>query len=190
MEPMLPLDEDNLRQLLTLESFAELYNRLDPHVRRWCSTFGLPPAEVDDVVQGVWDHLHSLIRKYDRLPFDPSRASSFLGWIYRVARNVATDHQRRRSNRLLPVADASAVENVPAPSQQDGLSALVEDDFWAAVASRLDPRSRELLRLYREGETCPGRLQALLGVSQPTLWRTRDKVRQVVEALLPSIENK
>jgi len=185
MEPTLLTDEARLRLLLARNSFSELYGLLNPYVQRWCSGFGLPGDEVDEMVQRVWDHLHDLTEKYGQLPFDPTRASSFLGWVFRVAHNVVLDYQRKRRRvRKVPDVDPSAVDNMPAPARQGGIQRVVEDDFWTAVASRLDERSRKLLYLYREGETSPGTLQQLLGVSQPTLWRTREKIQQVVQELL------
>jgi RNA polymerase sigma factor (sigma-70 family) len=86
------------------------------------------PSDADDCFQETWI---AAMRGYPRL----KRADNLRAWLFRIAKNKATDAHRARSRRPVPVA---TVPETAAPS--NGLD-LDEPELWAAVRE-LPPKQR------------------------------------------------
>ena len=80
-----------------MQAFRELYERYLDQVTRTVGRYLGPGPELEDLVQEVFVEIH---RSLDRVS-DPE---TFGGWVYRVARNRAISHGRKKSNSVNFVA--------------------------------------------------------------------------------------
>lgn len=117
-------------------------------------------------------------------------AASFRGeaqlstWLYRVARNVCTDHVRHDARRpATPVADPG--ELTSAPSQPDTTAGTDEQLAVAAALDTLDPLSRQALVLVAiEGLTYAEAAVAIdlpVGTVKSRVSRARARLATVLE---------
>ena len=81
------------------------------------------PVDADDAFQETWI---SALRAYPRL----RRADNLRAWLFRIARNKATDTHRARARRAVPVGD---VPEQPSPSLPDG-----DEELWARLRALPD----------------------------------------------------
>jgi RNA polymerase sigma-70 factor (ECF subfamily) len=123
------------------EAFGELYQRYLPRVYRYVRTRAASADDAADLTQVVFLKALASLSGY-RLGGSP-----FASWLFRIARNAATDTYRRRRptvalDALPDVFDASASETPEAAAlRQERLDRL------RLLVSRLDPAKRELLAL-------------------------------------------
>src|SRR3954466_14498766 len=89
---------EQLRQPDDQQAWARFVRLYTPLIYRWARQQGLPPAEVADLVQGVFA---ALVPKLREFAYD--RGKSFRGWLRAVAVNKWCDLRRRRTP---PVRDA------------------------------------------------------------------------------------
>ena len=98
----------------------------------------------EDVVHEVFEELPRMARSYD------ARRGSVPQWLYRVVRNRAIDHVRRRAreaSRLAGGAARGAEEYLLVPSLAPGPSDELQAEELLALIGRLDPRNAHLVRL-------------------------------------------
>jgi RNA polymerase sigma factor (sigma-70 family) len=88
------------------------------------------PGEADDCFQETWI---AAMRGYPRL----KSANNLRAWLFRIAKNKATDAHRGRARRPVPV---EAVPERGVPGGAPGLE-LDEPELWAAVRE-LPPKQR------------------------------------------------
>ena len=121
---------------------SELYDRYGALVygmgMRYLGDRGFAEDLTQDVFLSVWRNAAS---------FDPSRAS-FATWLYRIARNRATDVVRRRKARVRTVDG----ESFPMVGEQDHAGLVSRNFDLNAALYKLSPIHREVLNLaYMEG---------------------------------------
>ena len=121
-------------------SFREMYNAHADMVFRTVRRCGVAGAEVEDVVQEVFLKLHRTLATFED-------RSTFLTWVYRIARNTAINHRRDRrhdaENALFE--ESNHVSNAASPedayAQNEALSTL------DILLRQLDESKREVLLL-------------------------------------------
>lgn len=87
-------------------AWGEFFERYDPLVRAWCSTYGLDAASVDELCQRVWVELARRMPSYQ---YDPG--GSFRGWLRRLCRHRAIDlHRDRRDRSSLALVDSDLLD--------------------------------------------------------------------------------
>ena len=118
-------------------ALSELYDRYSRPVyatgMRLLDDAQLAEELVQDAFTSVWRSAAS---------FDPARAS-FATWLYRVARNRATDLDRRRRSRPRPGGERGLYALAGGPRPEDAV------DVWdvAAALSSIPSEHREVLEL-------------------------------------------
>jgi RNA polymerase sigma-70 factor (ECF subfamily) len=127
------------------EALSELYDRYGGLIygmgKKWLGDSSLAEDLVQDVFISVWRNAKS---------FDPSRAS-FATWIHRIARNRATDFDRKRRARPRVVAGDETLTLI---ATDDSTRNSADSLDVAEALLRLSPELREVLILaYRRGLT-------------------------------------
>jgi len=124
------------------QALSELYDRYSRPVYatgvRLLGDAQLAEELVQDAFTSVWRNAAS---------FDPARAG-FATWLYRIARNRATDMDRRRRVRPRPAGDRGLYALPGGPRPEEAV------DAWdvAAALSSIPSKHREVLELaYFEG---------------------------------------
>lgn len=106
-------------------ALAEIVERIHPRLRQYLfSAFGLQAADVEDLLQDVWVNACSGLRRL-------RKPASLRPWLYRVARNGALKHLRRRK----PAVGLDASQ-VPDRTSEDGNADRLAS-LRAAVATLL-----------------------------------------------------
>jgi RNA polymerase sigma-70 factor, ECF subfamily len=109
--------------------------------KKWLGDSSLAEDLVQDVFISVWRNAKS---------FDPSRAS-FATWIHRIARNRATDLDRKRQTRPRVVAGDKTLTRI---ATDDSTRNTADGLDVAEALFRLSPELREVLILaYSQGLT-------------------------------------
>lgn len=137
-------------------AYRTLLDELGPvlaaFLRRWASD----PPDLDDLCQEALLTVHRARHSYDpALPLQP--------WLFAVARNVATDHLRRRLKRIsrelpLEAAPEAAAEEAPRASDlREALSQLPSTQREAFELLKLEGLSVE--DGARRAGTTPGALR-------------------------------
>jgi len=121
------------------DAFGELYERYLPGVYRYLRARTASGDEAADLTQLVF------LRVLRALPRYRAGRVPFASWLFRIARNAATDAHRRRK----PAVSWDYVPELSTPDDHDGPEALALRQerltHLRALLARLDPSKRELL---------------------------------------------
>jgi RNA polymerase sigma-70 factor (ECF subfamily) len=141
-------------------AFAPLYNRYRHRVYAYLYT-RLPNAEdAADLTQQVFVQALAALPRYR--PDGPP----FAGWLFRIARNAAVDHQRRQRR------GAMTLERVPEElhprADQDLEAQVVQQEALAHLHTTLavlDPATRDLLLHRFVGQLTVAEVATSIGIS-------------------------
>jgi len=141
-------------------------------------------AVAEDTFQQTWLQVAERISRYDPArPFGP--------WLFRVARNLALDHLRRRQPESLDERDEPQAPAGPFDPLAHAVARQRTAHVATAVAS-LGPLDREVLSLRFEEELALPQLAQTLDVPVPTakarLYRALARLRTRLLATAPSEE--
>ena len=149
-------------------------DRLEGFLRR----MGVPPADVEDVLQDTFVALHRSLADYDG-------RFSFRTWLLGIAMNNVRSHRRRNWRRRL--ARLASFEGWSDPEAMDAAGALERHEAarelqW--ILDRLSDKQREVFVLYEiEGLDGPS-IASLLGCSVNTVWSRARLARDDFRRLL------
>jgi RNA polymerase sigma-70 factor, ECF subfamily len=146
------------------DALQYLYTRYSSNVYRYVRSLVRDEHEAEDITQGVFLKLMSVLPQYEEAK------APFSGWILRVARNLAIDHLRRRQPILAEEvfgADASADEvgHQCSASLREALAGLPEEQRRVLllrqvrgmtpreIAQRLDKTEGSVHALYHRART-------------------------------------
>jgi RNA polymerase sigma-70 factor (ECF subfamily) len=138
--------------------------------------------EARDVVQETFIRVHGALDRFDR-------RRDLMNWMFRIARNLAIDHFRRRRRRAIPVEDPGAAADAdlpgrPAPHPEHPDPELA--DQVAAVLADLPVEYRLSLTLREFHGLAPREIARVTDCSYPTarwrLHRARKLFREAWEA--------
>lgn len=115
------LDRARSREESAWQRLVSLYT---PLVYYWCRTWGLQPAQVEDVGQDVFLAVHRALPKFER-----NSAGSFRGWLRTIARNKLLDHAgAARHSQGRGGSDAQRrLATLPAPLEDESEELLSEE---------------------------------------------------------------
>ena len=159
-----------------MAAFRRLYDHFFGYVRHHVGRLVGPRPEVDDLIQEVFVEVHSSLERF-------RHDSSFKTWLYRVARNVAISHLRRRKktvdlSEMQPLrADARTLSKIEARDQVRALYAVLD---------QVSAESREAFVLFEVEEMKLREIAELTDTSINTIAarvrRTRERLRTFLEA--------
>ena len=172
-------DEVLMRRVAELDdrrAFSELYDRYGNLIynagMRHLRDRTLAEDLVQDVFVSVWRNAAS---------FDPSKAG-FSTWVYRIARNRATDLGRRRSARARTVSPPQGEEGLSEPDEVDEI--LRTFDVMGAL-SEVSEAHREVLALAYFGGLSQREISRRTGIPLGTVKsRTTAALRALRELML------
>jgi len=146
-----------------------LFAELRAPVCRYVTSLGVSPTDADEIAQ------ETFLRLYRHLEQRGAREGDNLrGWVFRVAQNLAFDHQRKRTPRVTDRLDDSteaqqAIDTRVGPEQR-----LLRAERFARLhvaMQALPPEQQQCLRLRAEGLRYREIAEALgVGVSTIADW--------------------
>ena len=135
----------NTRDRLEADIVA-LFDELRDPLLRYLASFGLPPADGEEVLQEVF------LALFQHLNRGKSR-ENLRGWLFRVAHNLALKHRHRTrrdaEGRAESEAGDSAIE--PGPNPEDQVVKSQTQQRLLAVVQALPEQDRLCLFLRAEG---------------------------------------
>jgi RNA polymerase sigma-70 factor (ECF subfamily) len=157
-------------------ALEQVWHGLAADLRRYLVRRIGDEAEAEDVLQETFLKLHRHLAELDEERVAP--------WVYRVARNAAVDHRRRRAR----IVDSTEHDEGPEPPSERDDGANVNEQ----VASWLRPMLSELPEPYREAleltefegltqQQLAERLGLSLSGAKSRVQRGRLLLKQVVE---------
>lgn len=157
------------------KAFRELFDRYLDQVTRTVGRYLGPCPQVEDVVQEAFIELH---RSLDRV----SDYDSFGGWVYRVARNVAISHVRKRPKSV----DFVTLQTLKSPvNQWKKLAAREKVRALYAAMDCLSDSHRQAVIMYEiEGKT----LQEIADQTDTSINTIASRVRRGRDQLLKIIK--
>jgi RNA polymerase sigma factor (sigma-70 family) len=159
-------------------AFDELLRRHTPLLRSYFRSAWHPAEDASDLCQEVWVRVWRWLSDPDPARrFDPARGS-FRHVLLQVARSVAVDWFRRRQRE-----PAGAVPARRVAEQPDQDSDMIVADLLEAVDRKLDEKERTVLSYLRKG-TPISQICEATGLSQPTVWRIQQRLRQAFRNIL------
>lgn len=123
-------------------AYRQLLQETTPYIRSLARRQGVPPRDVEDVVQDALLTLHSIRHTYDpNRPFGP--------WIVAIACRRIVDHKRRL--RRMPenrVDFDFPYETIPAP-ETNSKEVLLDGDKLKQAIGRLPPGQRQAITMLK-----------------------------------------
>ncbi|MBR0057450.1 MAG: sigma-70 family RNA polymerase sigma factor [Kiritimatiellae bacterium] len=170
-----------------------LYYRHRGPVFTWLRALARDSAAAEDLLQDVWVKIVRGIGGY--------QGGNFKSWMWRIARNVAIDHARRRKDLTIldaPVGEGegatSLAEMIPDDRAVDAIARLDAEERRIAVRSalaELSPPLREVMVLRLESDLKFREIAALMKLPLGTvLARMNSATRKMREILVgKGVEN-
>ena len=126
---------------------VELYDELRPSLFGYLVCLGLMPQEADDIIQDAFVQLF-------RVLLSGSRIHNPRSWVFRVARNMSLNLQKRE-RRMVSVSDEQPMARLIGKQTAVGPEEIYlrkeRLQVLAAAVARLPQRQRECLHLRAEG---------------------------------------
>lgn len=170
-------DDDSLVRAALDDSaaFGELYARYMPRVYRFCRTRTSSEQDAADLTQQTFIRAFSALQRYR------PGSNGFAPWLFRIARNAATDAHRRRRHTVR----LDDIATMPSDATTDPASRAVATDDLAALRralAKLRPEIRDLITLHFTVGLTVREVAAVVGKSESAtrmqLWRTLRALRE------------
>jgi RNA polymerase sigma-70 factor (ECF subfamily) len=140
-------------------SFDDVYLQFAERVYRFCLWQLHDAAVAEDVTS------QTFMAAYQAYAKSPPDAAGLQPWLFRIARNLATDH-RRREGRRARILDVLGRGHPPAQSVEDVAETNDELSRILGLMARLHDRDRRLIALRAAGELSYRDIGAVLGMSE------------------------
>lgn len=167
-----------------MAAFGPLYLRYVDRIYSYlCTRTGSARAdEAADLTQQVF------VRALDALPrYQPHEGVSVAAWLFRIARNAATDWQRRQG-RTVPWEVVPEELRPSAPDSTEG-ELLRRDDIAMArrLLGTLDATSREAVLLRFTGQLTLAEIGMVMGTSEEA---ARKRITRALQRLRERVRNR
>lgn len=141
-----PIGASRAVRASTLEQeVTQLFEQLRDRILRYLLSFGLRPADGDEVVQEVFLALFLHLQK-------GRPRSNLRGWVFRVAHNLALKRRTQAGGDLRSWALQAPIEMPdPAPNAEEQMASNQQQQRLLAVLRALPEQDRQCLALRAEG---------------------------------------
>jgi RNA polymerase sigma-70 factor, ECF subfamily len=159
------LDDQALvaRALAHPARFAPIYQRYLTRVYAYLRTRTRTEEDAADITQQVF------LRALDALPSYRGKEGEFVAWLFRIARNAATDYHRRQRETITWDLLPEALHPAMAEDMDAAILRREAADRLRDVLRTLDPEQRELLALRFAARLSSAEIAALLGAREGTI---------------------
>lgn len=163
------------------EAFRSLFEEYGPRVKNYMLRQGADPAQAEDLAQ------ETLITVWRKASLYSPEKGSAAAWIYTIARNLRTDHiRRRRVWHELTEEQAQAIPSEDTPADE-AVDARIRQARVQAVLTDLPPDQLEVVSLaFMEGlphGEIAERLSLPLGTVKSRIRLAYQKLRTALEDL-------
>lgn len=156
-------------------AFAELYRR---HVRRVFHYLLTYTDTIDDAADLTQ---HVFVRALEALPRYRQEGTPFNAWLFRIARNAATDTYRRRQ-KTLPWEHLPVVWEPFSDEDPETLTLRLEAlNRLRVLVAQLPPEKQEMLYLRFAGELTAAEIAAVVGKSEAAVQRQLSRTIQYLK---------
>lgn len=156
------LDDQNLvaQALACPASFVALYQRYLPRMYAYLRLRTACEEDAADLTQQVF------MRAFDALPHYRGRSGMFAAWLFRIARNAATDYHRRQ--RATVTWDLLPEWSQPTTGEDMDIQMLHREalERLRQILRTLDLEQREILALRFAGRLSSAEIATLLGARE------------------------
>jgi RNA polymerase sigma-70 factor (ECF subfamily) len=139
-------------------AFGELYRRYVTRIYRYLYSHVGNSADAEDITAQVFTSAWEGIHHY-------REQGAFSAWLFRIARNKANDHHRRRRAQV-SLEETHLLENWDPQAHVERGEALRR---LAELVERLDAERLELLRLRFAADMSYAEMAGVLGKSEPAV---------------------
>lgn len=156
-------------------AFSELYQGYLRRVFRYLLTYTESTDDAADLTQ------HVFLRVLEALDTYEDRGVPFGAWLFRIARNVATDTYRRR-RKTLPWGHIPAAWQ-PFSSDDPEATAIHHESLnrLRLLVAQLDPEKQDLLYLRFAGELTAAEIGAVVGKKPATVQKQLQRTIQFLK---------
>jgi RNA polymerase sigma-70 factor (ECF subfamily) len=155
------------------DAFAYLYDRYLPRVYRYVRARTASPEDAADLTQQVF------LRAFDNLHrYRPN--GSFASWLFRIARNAASDAGRRQKRRGPPPLDVDALELVATDATEEEVLRQERLARLRQVLATLNPDKRDLLALRFAAGLTSAEIAVLVGKSESAV---KKQLTRIIDSL-------
>jgi RNA polymerase sigma-70 factor (ECF subfamily) len=144
------------------EAFSALYERYFARVYRYLAARAATAEEAADLTQAVF------LKAFDALPRYRIGSAPFAAWLFRIARNAATDASRRHR----PVVGIERAAAVSLPEDRGPEASLLRQERIGRLRellTELEPTRRDLLALRFGGGLSSREIAVIVGKTEASV---------------------
>ena len=161
------------------QALAELFDRFYDGVYRFAY---MKLGSVNDAEEAAQETFTQMVRSIKKVK---RQGSSFEAWLFRLARNVCVDEQRKRYRRREDSTPVTPEPSVFVPSAEDLVIKLAEADRLRAMLATLPDEQRRVLELRFGANLSSEDIGTILGKSPGAVriqqMRALQSLRHVIE---------
>lgn len=156
-------------------TFGILYQRYLPRIYRYLRTRTTSEDDAADLTQQVF------LKAFDALPSYRNQGVPFAAWLFRIARNVAIDHARRK--RITLAWDLLPETLHPTTNTTPESVVLREEasQRLRVLLSQMDTGKRELLALRFAAGLTSREISAVVGKSESAVKKQLTRILQTIK---------
>ncbi len=156
-------------------AFAAIYREHHGYVWRSVKRLGVPPGEVDDVVQEVFIVAHRRLKDFEG-------RSKLSTWLFGIAYRVVKDHRVSREARERREAGVTEPRAPTVPDRK--VSRRQAAQVLDQLLEQLDPDKRDVFVMAEVAKLAAPEIAQTLGIKLNTVYSRLRSARKQFEALL------